>query len=71
MEIQITKDNGEIVSRSYLERRVSSHLSKLRRIYSVAERQAVMAKTVKDDAWLKRRNCQTVGSICRDVERQL
>lgn len=69
MDIQITKDNGEIVSREYLRKRVVSGLSKWRRIYSATDRRNAIANTVDDDAWLKRHNHETVGSVIRAVER--
>lgn len=71
MEIQITKNNGEIVSRQYLRRRVASTLSKWRRVYGIDERRAVISKTVDCDSWLLRHNGQTVGAIIRSVEREL
>lgn len=71
MEIIITKNNGEIVSRKYLRSRVISALSKWRRLYSLEERRAVIAKTIDNDEWLCRHNCETVGSIIRGVENEL
>ena len=68
MEIIITKDNGEIVSRQYLRARVSAGLSKLRRLYPINKRRKAIAETVDCDRWLQRRNGQTVGSIIRAVE---
>lgn len=67
MSIEITKDNGEIVTHEYLVRRVSAHLSRLRRVYTLEERRAAIAETVNNPQWMRRHNGQTVGSICRAV----
>ena len=63
-----TKDNGEIVSRAYLRRRVISGLSRWRRIYPLEARRAAIAATLDNAAWMRARNGQTVGSIVRAVE---
>jgi hypothetical protein len=71
MNIEVTKDSGEIVSRKYLRSRVSSALSRRRREYSLEERRAVIAKTIDDDLWLARKHGQTVSSIIREVDMEL
>lgn len=70
-DLIFTKDTGEIVSRAYVRERASQHLSSWRRLYTLEQRQSALASTIDDDAWLSGRNHQTVGSICRDVAKQL
>lgn len=66
-----TKDNGEIVGRPYVERRVSAALSRWRRFHNLDHRRAVMARTVGSDDWLRQRAGQTVSSLIRDAEMEL
>lgn len=66
-----TKDNGEIVTQQYLRTRVTAKLSRLRRLYSLQERRAVIARTLDNPEWMAGRNGQTVGSLEREIEREL
>jgi hypothetical protein len=71
MELNITKDNGEIVSAKYLRARVVAALSKYRRIYTLAERNAAIADTLDNPEWMQRKAGYTVGAIIREVERKI
>lgn len=71
MEMTITKNNGEIVTRQYLRNRASSMLSTWRRYVSIEDRRAAIARTIDDDKWLQGKAHQTVASVVRAVESEV
>ncbi len=70
-ELNITKDNGEIVTAAYVRRRVISALSRWRHIYTIDERRAAIKATLDNPQWLKSKRGQTVGSIIREIENKI
>jgi hypothetical protein len=66
--VYFTKDNGEIVGRPYVEKRVAAGLGRWRDLYTVDARRLALHATTGSDAWLRQRNQQTVSSLIRDAE---
>ena len=62
-----TKDSGEIVNRAYIRARAMAALRRSSRNLSLPEREAVLIRTVDNDAWLTPRNGYLVSAICREV----
>jgi len=71
MEMTITKNSGEIVTRQHLRNRTSSALSTWRGHISIDDRRAAIASTIDCDEWLRGKSHQTVASVIRAVEHEL
>ena len=69
--VYFTKNNGELVGRPYLRRRVASHLARWSWRFPLDARRAALAATVGDDDWLRGRTGELVASVCRAAEEHL
>lgn len=66
-QVYFTKDNGDIVTRTYVRDRVARYFARFARSFPLSIRKAALVMTVGDDAWMAFRNRRTVGSLCRDA----
>lgn len=65
----ITKDDGELVSLSYLRSRVMAHVRRVWLSKSTSQRRSAVNVLLDPNGnWLRRRSGQTIGSVCRDAE---